>query len=199
MCSKKVQPHFNNLEACLNAKCIEIIYTVILHFVSGPVCKKNTMFESHENVTLSAAILYPAVCITDPMNQASMCGKSIRWSGIAQLVEHPTEKARHNTGMGSSPQCGKGFFSQSASSADPPMVSTQPMCASTCIVICVHVKNPKRPGAGWGGGGWWVGGWVGGLMYQISSLWGEYDSPSFFLFSPLSFYIRFTLFKVFQI
>ena len=42
------------------------------------------------------------------------------------MVEHPTEKARRNTGMGSSPQRDKGFFSQSGSSADLPMVSTQP-------------------------------------------------------------------------
>ena len=34
-------------------------------------------------------------------------------AGIAQLAERPTEKSRRNTDAGSSPRCGKGFFSQS--------------------------------------------------------------------------------------
>ena len=51
-------------------------------------------------------------------------------------------QARRNTDAGSSPKCVKGFFSQSASSADCLTVSVQPLCAIACI-ICAHVFNPK--------------------------------------------------------
>ena len=45
--------------------------------------------------------------------------------------------------MGSSPQDGKGFFSQSTSSADSHTVSAQPPCATAGVNICTYVKYPK--------------------------------------------------------
>ena len=63
---------------------------------------------------------------------------------IAQLAERPTGKPKCNTDAGSSPRCGKGFFSQSTFSADPITVSVQPPCAIACINSCAHVKNPKH-------------------------------------------------------
>ena len=57
----------------------------------------------------------------------------------------PDWKARCNTDPGSSPQCSKGLFSQSNSTADSYGVqSVQPLCAITCINICVLTKNPKH-------------------------------------------------------
>ena len=44
---------------------------------------------------------------------------------------------RHDTDAGSSPRCGKGFFSQS-------QLPVQTLYLSTCIDICVHVKNPQH-------------------------------------------------------
>ena len=36
------------------------------------------MFESCDNMTVSAAILCPAVCISDALGKAGMCSGSIR-------------------------------------------------------------------------------------------------------------------------
>ena len=43
--------------------------------------------------------------------------------------------------MGSSPRCGKLFFSQSTSSADSLTVSVQPPCTIACIDICMHFSH----------------------------------------------------------
>ena len=60
-------------------------------------------------------------------------------AGIAQLVKHPTEKpGMYNTDAGLSLRCCKGYFSQSAFSADSVTVSTQPLRAVACISTCVH-------------------------------------------------------------
>ena len=53
-------------------------------------------------------------------------------------------KAMSNTDAGSSPRCGKGFYSQSTSSADSLTVPVQPPCAVACINICADIKNPKH-------------------------------------------------------
>ena len=37
------------------------------------------MFETYENTTMSAAIFCPAVCVSDVMNKASMCVRSIKY------------------------------------------------------------------------------------------------------------------------
>ena len=49
-----------------------------------------------------SAYMLPVYCIT-----------VINRAGITQLVERPTEKPKSDTDAGSSPRCGKGFFSQS--------------------------------------------------------------------------------------
>ena len=46
------------------------------------------------------------------------------------------------TDSGQTYRCIKGFFSQSAFSAESPAVSVQPLCAITCMNICVYIKNP---------------------------------------------------------
>ena len=53
-------------------------------------------------------------------------------------------KAWHNTYVGSSPWCGKGLFSQSTFSADSLTVSVQLPCATACIIVWAHIKNPKH-------------------------------------------------------
>ena len=60
------------------------------------------------------------------------------FSGMVQLVVFD-RKARRNTDAGS-----RDFFPQSAFSADSLTVSAQPPCATACINICEHVKNPKH-------------------------------------------------------
>ena len=52
-------------------------------------------------------------------------------------------KSWHNTDTGSSPQCGKGLFSQSASSADSLTMSVQPPCAIACINVYEHVTGSR--------------------------------------------------------
>ena len=46
--------------------------------VSHPVCQQ-LVFESCENISMAAAILCPAVCVSDLMNKARMSGKSIKF------------------------------------------------------------------------------------------------------------------------
>ena len=46
------------------------------------------MTESHENMTLNAAILFPAVCDSDVISKAGMYGKSIKC-----IVDQPLEPA----------------------------------------------------------------------------------------------------------
>ena len=63
---------------------------------------------------------------------------------IAQLACRASNKrAGCKTDAGSVPWYGKGFFSQSPSSADSLTVSVQPPYAAACISIGAHVKNPK--------------------------------------------------------
>ena len=50
----------------------------------------------------------------------------------------------HAADAGSTYWGGKGFFSQSAFSADFLTVSVQPACAIAYINICAHVKDPKH-------------------------------------------------------
>ena len=47
------------------------------------------------------------------------------------------------TDVCSSSRCGKGFFSQSASSKGSFTASVHPQCEIVCINICTHVKFPK--------------------------------------------------------
>ena len=74
-------------------------------------------------MTVSAAILCPAVFINDVMSKAGIRG------GNGSAGRASDGKAKRNTDAGSSPKCSKGFFSQSASSADSLMMSVQhPVC-----------------------------------------------------------------------
>ena len=51
----------------------------------------------------------------------------------------------HTTDVGSTPWCGKGLFSQSQLSVQAvSAVSIQPVCAITCINICVQSEDPKH-------------------------------------------------------
>ena len=43
------------------------------------------MFKSHDNTTVSAAILCPAVCISDVIKKAGMCGRCMN-TVIRQVV-----------------------------------------------------------------------------------------------------------------
>ena len=54
-------------------------------------------------------------------------------------------KARRNTDAGSSPRCGKGFFSQSQLPVKTLLrCPYSPPCAVACTNICAHVKNLKH-------------------------------------------------------
>ena len=48
----------------------------------------------------------------------------------------------HAADTGSTPLCGKGFFSESSFSADSLRCIRTPPCAITRIKICAHVKDP---------------------------------------------------------
>ena len=49
---------------------------------------------------------------------------------------------RHSAEAVSIPQCGKGFFSQSQLSMQTLLWFRKPPCATACINICTHVKDP---------------------------------------------------------
>ena len=67
-----------------------------------------------------------------------------KWAGIAQLVEHPTGTSGAILMQIWVPSAARDFSSQSTPSPDSLTVSVQPLCATTCINICAHLKNPKR-------------------------------------------------------
>ena len=51
------------------------------------------MFESRENTTVSAAFLCKAVCISDVINKADMCGKSIAYVTSQPFSAHDWSKS----------------------------------------------------------------------------------------------------------
>ena len=52
--------------------------TAVFHLGAGPLCSKLT-FKSHKNRTMNDVMLCPAVCVSDVINLANMCGKSVRY------------------------------------------------------------------------------------------------------------------------
>ena len=54
------------------------IDTAVFHSISAPVGYGSTL-ERHENMAMSAAILCPAVCISDVMNKPRTCVKTIKY------------------------------------------------------------------------------------------------------------------------
>ena len=82
-------------------------------------------------MTVSAAILCPAVSINDVMSKAGIKG------GDGSAGRASDGKAKRNTDAGSSTKCSMGFFSQSASSTDSLMMSVQhPVCNRTHRHLC---------------------------------------------------------------
>ena len=55
---------------------------LLLCFLNAWSFNDKSIFESRENVTVRDTILCPAVCISDVMNAACMCDKSIRYLTI---------------------------------------------------------------------------------------------------------------------
>ena len=76
-----------------------------------------------------------------PISGTASAGLNITDKGIhrgrdSSAGRESSREARHQTDSGSSPRCGKGFFSQSTSSADSLTVSLQPPSG-----ICARIKN----------------------------------------------------------
>ena len=65
-------------------------------------------------------------------------------SGNSAVGWASNRKARGSTNVGSSPLCGKRFFSQSHLPVETLTVSVQPPIAIACINIWAHVTNPKQ-------------------------------------------------------
>ena len=65
-------------------------------------------------------------------------GKEVGWgcSSVGRVLD------QHAAEVDSIPWCSKGFFSQSTFSADSITVSVHPLCATTCMKICSHDKDP---------------------------------------------------------
>ena len=81
-------------------------------------------------MTVSATILCPADCISDVTDKARMCG------GDSSVGRAADWKARCNTDAGSSPRCGKGFFS-------PSQLPAQPLvCHDPHQHLCMRYKSP---------------------------------------------------------
>ena len=70
------------------------------HSICSPVCEKST-FEGHINMTMSAAILCPVVCVIDDMKKASMCGNYYQYVTSQPLILHywlcPYHLTEHNS------------------------------------------------------------------------------------------------------
>ena len=78
-----------------------------------------------------------------PCYSSFLCPSPVR-DGIAQLVEHQTEKPGAILMKVQFPGAARDFLADSAFSADCLTVSVQPPCAITCLNICAHVENPKH-------------------------------------------------------
>ena len=61
------------------------------------------MFESRENTTLTAPILFPSIGIRDVTNKAEMCGKSIKY--VTNKAEMCGKSIKYVTNKGE--MCGK--------------------------------------------------------------------------------------------
>ena len=77
----KGNPH----EAAPRDRLEQQIDTAVFHYISAPVSDGSTL-ESHENTAVSAAILCPAVCISDVMNKPRTCVKIIKYVMSQQFL-----------------------------------------------------------------------------------------------------------------